>query len=217
MVDFFNWFTPFDTAILTFVNVLQQSAGGFLTPLAKVVTFLGEYGILYFLIAIILALFKKTRKTAVCIFGAVCCGALITNVILKDAICRLRPFEENEVFYEFFKAVNVSNESGYSFPSGHTTAVTAFAVALFLTCNKKYSWLGFLGVILMGFSRVYLICHYPTDVIAGILVGFISALISYAITILIFNLLNKYKKIRAFEFMLEFDVGYNVKGKSLEN
>ncbi|MCP6571144.1 hypothetical protein NL494_28655, partial [Klebsiella pneumoniae] len=64
-----------------------------LTPLAKFITLIGEKGLVLFALAFIFMLFSKTRKLGVCLFGAVCCGALITNIILKDLIARPRPFE----------------------------------------------------------------------------------------------------------------------------
>ncbi|MBO5713503.1 MAG: phosphatase PAP2 family protein [Clostridia bacterium] len=206
MDAFFDFLYPFDNAILNFMNTLNMSAGAFFTPLAKLFTFLGEGGILYFLTAFILAFFKRTRKIAVCIFGSVCCGALVTNVILKDAVARLRPFEASSTFNEFWVMVGSPFEDGFSFPSGHATSVMAFSTALFLTCNKKWSFVGFIGVIIMAFSRVYLMAHYPSDVIMGIIVGGVSGLIAYAITILIFKFLYKHYENKVCKFLIDFDV-----------
>ena len=87
MADFLNGtFNAFDSAIINAMHNLAVSAGGFFTPLFKAVTFIGEKGIIFFALALILMLFSKTRKLGVCIFGAVACGALITNFILKDII-----------------------------------------------------------------------------------------------------------------------------------
>ena len=206
MQSFFEYLYPFDSAILSFMNTLNVSFGEFFTPLAKIFTLLGEGGILYFLTAFILALFKKTRKIAVCIFGSVCCGALITNVILKDVVCRLRPFEASSLFKDFWVMVGSPVEDGFSFPSGHATSVMAFVTALFLTTNKKWSSLGFIGVIIMAFSRVYLMAHYPSDVITGIIVGGLSALIAYAITKLIFKFLYKNEENKLCKFLISFDI-----------
>ena len=63
MVEFFNWLYPFDSAILTFTSELARWGGAFFTPLSKIFTFLGEGGILYFITAFVLALFKNTRKS----------------------------------------------------------------------------------------------------------------------------------------------------------
>ena len=78
-----------------------------------------------------------------------------------------------------------------SFPSGHTTSAMAAGMAFFLLGNKKWSWTGLLAAVLMGLSRIYLIVHYTTDVIGGLLVGSIAAVIAYFIVKLIFSLLEK--------------------------
>ena len=85
-------FSGLDLGILSLLHTLSEHAGWLLTPLAKLVTLLGEKGILFFLLSLVLMCFAKTRPLGVCIFGAVCCGALITNILLKDWIARPRPF-----------------------------------------------------------------------------------------------------------------------------
>jgi undecaprenyl-diphosphatase len=206
MQEVFSFFNPLDDAVMQFMHNANLVMGGVLTPLTKIITFLGEGGIAYFLTAIILALFKKTRKVGVCIFGAVCLGALITNIILKDLICRPRPFIESEVYNEYWALVGCPKEDGFSFPSGHATSVMAFATALFLTVDKKYSWLGFVGVLLMAFSRVYLMAHFITDQIAGILIGGVSGIIAYLITLAIFKFLTAKRDNKFFGALLDFDV-----------
>ena len=86
-------FSGFDLGILSLMHTLAEHAGVVLTPLFKLVTLLGEKGILFFLLALVLMCFARTRPLGVCIFGAVCCGALITNIVLKDWVARPRPFE----------------------------------------------------------------------------------------------------------------------------
>ena len=192
MVEFLNTsFASFDGGIFIAMNGLAVSAGGFFTPFFKIVSLLGEKGIIFFAAAIIMMLFKKTRKLGICTFGAVACGALLTNIVLKDIIERPRPFLENAQYFEFWQEVGSPEEDGFSFPSGHMTARAAAATAIFILCNKKWSWVGFVGVLLMGVSRVYLIAHYTTDVITGILVGALSAVIAWVITKLIYSILNK--------------------------
>lgn len=78
--------------------------------------------------------------------------------------------------------------------------------ALFILCNKKWSWIGFVGVLFMGVSRIYLIAHYASDVLAGILVGAISGIIAYIITQIIYFVLNKYDENKFFAFILDFDI-----------
>lgn len=200
-----SFFAGFDSIILGFMNTLAGSAGSVLTPVMKVITMLGEKGLLMFLLAFILMIFPKTRKAGVCIFGAVCCGALITNIILKDLIARPRPFESMARFASFWKALGSPAESGFSFPSGHMTAITAGMCALCFTKGKKFIAPTVIVVLLMGVSRCYLMAHFPSDVLAGIIVGLVSALIAWFIANLIFDYCEDNDDLPMFEFILYFD------------
>ena len=206
MVEMLNsTFAGLDGALLGAMHSLAQSAGSFFTPLFKVITLLGEKGLIFFALSVVLMLFAKTRKLGICMFGAVACGAIITNLVLKDVIARPRPFLTEE-YAEFWQFVGSPKEDGFSFPSGHMTAITAAMTALFILCNKKWSWVGFVGVIVMGLSRIYLVAHYPSDVLAGIIVGALSALIAWAITVGIYKLLKKHENNKFCTFVLNFDL-----------
>ena len=207
-------FSGFDGSIFNAMHNLAVKAGGFFTPFFKVISFLGEKGIFFITIALVLLLFSKTRKIGICTLGAIAFGALFTNIILKEVIARPRPFDAG--YYDFWAFVGKPVEDGFSFPSGHATATMAAATALLFTANKKWSWSGMILTILMGLSRIYLTVHYPTDVIAGLIVGAISGTIAFFITKLIYHLLDKYKNKRFFEFVKQFDLIKNRKGKSKE-
>ena len=84
-------------------------------------------------------------------------------------------------YYNWWKYVGGLHYKEFSFPSGHTTATMAAMMCIFLTCNKKYSWLVFIFVALMGLSRNYFMVHYPTDILGGIMVGGVSGIIAYII------------------------------------
>ena len=206
-----NAFEGYDYFILSKLHDLAVVTKGGITPLFNFISLLAEKGILFLLIAIILIAFKKTRKIGICIFGAVCCGALITNICLKDLIARPRPFM-NIVsdFNAWWQYIGSPIEDEFSFPSGHATAAMAFATAIFLTTDKKKSWPIFLFVIIMGISRNYLMVHFPSDILGGILVGAFAAFISLLITELIFKLLNKYNN-KFTNFVLNFDLFSNSK------
>lgn len=194
-----------DAAILSFYHSLAESAGAVLTPVMRLITLIGEKGILMFLLAAALLLFPKTRRAGVCIFGAVCCGALITNIILKDAVARPRPFEVDAIFREWWQFVGSPAEDGFSFPSGHVTAATAGMLGLCLTRGKKWIPVSAAYIVLMAVSRNYLMAHYPSDVLAAVLVGALSATVACIITRGIFYILEKNKENRFCEFLLEFE------------
>lgn len=195
----------FDGAILGAMHTAAETAGGLLTPLARIITLVGEKGIIFFAAALVLACFARTRKTAVCLFGAVCCGALITNLILKDAVARLRPCDV-EAFAAWWQAVGSPPESGFSFPSGHVTATSAGLCALALM--RGYRWIApaAVGIPVMALSRCYLMSHYPSDVLAAALIGLGSALLAWEITRVIYLVLNRTAETRFSHFILTFDL-----------
>ena len=187
-----SFFSGYDTAILSFAHKMAELAGPVLTPLNKIITLLGEKGIMFFLLAIVLMLFPRFRRTGVCMFGAVCCGALITNIILKDQIARPRPFETVDQFRQWWEFVGAPAEDGFSFPSGHVTAAAAGVTSLCLMRGKRWFIPGAIWVLLMMFSRNYLMAHYPSDVLFALLVGIFSGFVAALITQLIFRFLENH-------------------------
>ena len=172
-------FRAFDHSILQFFRELHLSAGAFFDPFFKFITFLGEAGIPLIIFAVILLSFRKTRRAGLAGLVAILIGAIITNLILKNVIDRARPYDSSDIYYQWFVEVFNSGLSDKSFPSGHATATFALVTALFLACDKRYSWLGFVFGILMAISRIYLVVHYPTDVIAGAIVGITAGICGY--------------------------------------
>lgn len=176
-----------DYKIAYFSNFLLNKVGVILTPILKFITTLGNYGFIFIFISIIMLLFKNTRKAGINALIAMFIGIIIV-FLLKNVIRRDRPFVD--VYSDFnlwWKASGSIRESGFSFPSGHTTSSMAFAFVLFISFDKKYSWLFLFIPLLMGFSRIYFMLHYFTDVIGGIIIGIISAIIA----IVLFKLLLK--------------------------
>lgn len=102
------------------------------------------------------------------ILEALCC-----NIILKPLVARLRPFEMNTAVQ-----LVIEKPLDFSFPSGHTGA--AFAVVSALYFCKNRGWIPALVMaVLIAFSRLYLYVHYPTDVLAGALLGMTAGWIAY--------------------------------------
>lgn len=169
-------FDPFDFAVLGALHALAQAAGWFFTPLFEIVSLLGEKGACFFVFAVALMLFKRTRWTGICLFVSLCLGALMTNIILKDLIARPRPFESSPLLADWWHFVGSPFEDGFSFPSGHVTAAAAAMSAWMLRRRSVLTVVaGTTIIILMCVARCYLVAHYPTDVLAACLVGVLAA------------------------------------------
>ena len=117
--------------------------------------------------------FGKTRKTGVTAALSLLSGFLITNLLIKNAVARPRPFDTYTQIIPL-----ITRPKDYSFPSGHTCA--SFAVALVCLRMLPGKW-GILPVVLAGmiaFSRLYLGVHYPGDVLAGFLVALLTSTVA---------------------------------------
>lgn len=173
----------FDGGILDALHGFAQATGGRLTGIFEAISLAGEKGAAFFLLGLALFAFRKTRKTGACVLGAVVLGAVATNFILKDLVGRARPFmnSASAQYRDWWAFVGSPAEDGFSFPSGHATAAMAAMTVLFAKGNKKTSWLWFSAALLMGISRCYLMVHYPSDVLGGLLAGALGAWLSIAL------------------------------------
>ena len=200
-------FSGFDHAILNVLHELALLTNGNLNWLFKFISLFAEKGLFLILLSIFLMLFKKTRKFGICMFGAIGAGAILTNFILKDMVARPRPYMSGILEYkDWWQYAGMVTESDFSFPSGHTTAITAAMMSLvFMAKTKKKYWC-IVFIFLMGVSRNYLMVHYPTDVIGGMISGLVGATIAYFITLLIYKIIEKYKDVKLFNFIKNFDI-----------
>lgn len=156
-----------DGGILLWIQAFLRR--DWLSPVVKGFTHLGDSGILWIALCLILLWIPKTRRVGLAGAFALCFSLLCTNLLLKPLIDRPRPWLLVEGL------VNIVNEPDpRSFPSGHTSAAFAAASALFraLPENRaKWKWTVMALAVLMGLSRLYVGVHYPSDVLAGALVG----------------------------------------------
>lgn len=166
-------FRMFDEEIATMVHRLYHLAGDFFTPFFEGVSLFGGMGGAFLiLLSVLLALYKPTRRlgTSMCLGLAI--GALITNVLLKILIARQRPYiDQASVFYQYWLLVEQHTESDKSFPSGHVTATFASMTPVIILGKPIYKVLALCFAVLMMISRVYLMVHFPSDVLAGMVVG----------------------------------------------
>lgn len=137
----------------------------------KYLSIIGELGGIWILAAIIMLCFRKTRATGVMVMCALLIGALIGEVGLKHLVFRPRPFIVNPDVIP-----PITPPSGYSFPSGHSCS-SFVAVTIMFVRDKRIGIPALVLGILIAFSRLYNYVHFPSDVLCGILLGIISAII----------------------------------------
>lgn len=146
----------------------------YVTPIAKFITNFG--GAIYLIgIATILFIVIKNKRIGIAIISNLVVVTIL-NQLLKRILQRPRPEE-----------FRIINESGYSFPSGHSMISMAFYGFLIYLIYKnvknkylKWSFVTVLGILIIsiGISRIYLGVHYTSDVLAGFLIA-ISYLVIY--------------------------------------
>lgn len=174
----------FDEAIYNFlIQIMSEEV----TIIAKIITSFGGATILISICLAALLIFKNKK------YGTIMSINLITitllNLLIKHIVARERP-----------NVLRLVNETGYSFPSGHSMASAAFyGFLIYLIYKSKIKnikvkiaicFIAAMLILLIGLSRVYLGVHYASDVLAGII-------ISFTYLILFINLVyNKYGKER---------------------
>ena len=177
-------FAAFDESITASIHALYEHGGAFFTPFMEFVSLLGKGGIFLILLSVVLLCIRKTRRFGTAMLLGLAIGAIGVNVFLKVAIARPRPYSDVEGFYyPLWLKVGQNTESDFCFPSGHTNACFAAMVPVFLLGKKKWSWLALVFGVLMGISRIYLVVHYPSDVVGGFLTGTVSGLLDTLIAI----------------------------------
>ena len=161
-----------------------------MTPIWTAITSLANDGWFWIVLSIILLIPKKTRKAGIAALLALLINLFFTNIALKNLVARTRP-------YDVIKGLEVLIDklSSFSFPSGHTACSFAAAFAYY-KCLPKKKW-GIAALVLaglIGFSRLYVGVHYPTDVLGGAAVGMLAAWIASKFISWIDGKMNKKKK-----------------------
>ncbi|MBQ9842925.1 MAG: phosphatase PAP2 family protein [Oscillospiraceae bacterium] len=142
----------------------------FLDAVMPVITVLGDAGIFWIALAAVFLLLPKHRKMGLSMGVALMMGLVICNMILKPVVGRIRPYDYQLEFFQKTIPLLIERQHDFSFPSGHTIASFEAAVAM-LICNKKLGIPAMILAVLIAFSRMYLYVHYPTDVIASVILG----------------------------------------------
>ena len=165
----------FDLPILDWIQA--NLSCGVMDILMPIITYFGEDGIGWIAWAVLLLFFKKHRRTGLGMAFALALGFVICNLTLKPLIGRIRPYDFQAENYGIAIKLLVEGLHDYSFPSGHTIASIEAAMVILLN-NRKMGIPAMILALLIAFSRLYLYVHYPTDVIASLILGVVIALIA---------------------------------------
>lgn len=179
----------FDVYILTIIKKYLKNK--YLDLIMKYITKLGDMGLVWFIISLMLLISKTYRGIGLIIIFALMISVLLGEGIIKHSVRRVRPFIDKEDV-----TLIIGKPITYSFPSGHT--MSSFAATSVLSFYfTKYSLIFLILASAIAFSRVYLYVHYPTDIVAGIILGIICGdiilyLVSYGYLGVIFPILKGY-------------------------
>ena len=148
-------------------------------------TYLGD-GFFVVAVGLLLYLFKK-KFLSLMVLSSYAISGIIAQV-LKYFILEARPavYLKNSSYRYFIDGVTLHNF--HAFPSGHTTSAFALAAVIsFSLKDKKFSIFFLATATLVGYSRIYLAQHFMDDVLAGALIGLLSAIICWIFLGKIFN------------------------------
>ncbi len=182
-----NFLNSYEIPILDFIS--EHTKCNFLDTVLPYITSLADAGIFWIILAAVLLIFKKTRKAGFMMGLALIMGLVVGNMTMKPLIARIRPYDVNPDAVLLIERLH-----DYSFPSGHTLASFEGAGVLMLTHRKTMGYAALILAIIIAFSRMYLYVHYPTDVLAGIILGLLFAILSYKIVEYLYSIYKNKKE-----------------------
>ena len=158
-----NIIQKWDEDILYLIN--KHCKSKFLDKVMPFVTTLGDLGMIWIILAVLMIGKADYRKTGVTVLVTLVFTTIMGEGILKHIVKRKRPFIGKEN-----KELLIKEPSSFSFPSGHTSSSFAVAV-VFLRSNSNISTIIVLIALAIAFSRMYLKVHYPSDIVGGMILG----------------------------------------------
>ena len=158
-----SWIQGVDWKVLD--GIQHTFACGFLDALMPWITRLGNGGAIWILAAVLLLFRKKYRRNGILLLCGLLCGVLIGNVVLKHLVARPRPCWLRPEF-QLLLAV----PKDFSFPSGHTLS-SVIAVGCLARTDRRLGAVAIPLAALIAFSRLYLFVHFPSDVLASVVLG----------------------------------------------
>ena len=160
----------FDRVILEWFQSIHNDV---LTAIFKVITALGEGGIIWIILGLLLLIRKETRWIGITVLLALIFTLLVGNLTLKPLVARPRPCWRNPEI-----PLLIANPKDFSFPSGHAFAAFSAATAIFIA-NRWAGMVALAGAFVMSCTRMYFYVHYPTDILAGMLLGIVIGIVAH--------------------------------------
>ena len=154
----------FDEQILLWIQ--ENVRTDLLTPIVKVITYSGNGGLMMIAVTLTLIFIPKTRRLGILCAAALVINTVICNLILKNLVCRIRPYEVIDGLH-----LMIGKQNDSSFPSGHSSAGFSVGTVILRETPRKIGIPVLLFALLIALSRLYVGVHYPTDVICGMLLG----------------------------------------------
>ena len=177
--------TQFELGVLA---AIQNIKCGFLDTVIPPISALGNAGMIWIFAAVIMLCFKKTRKWGFTLGIALITCLLLNNFALKNIIARPRPFQVDTTIR---RIIDPPNE--YSFPSGHTLSCFAAATVLMYYDKMRLGPVALALAALIGFTRLYLRVHFPSDVIGGAFIGVFFGFLAIAAADAIWKAFEKHR------------------------
>lgn len=165
-----NNLVKLDLKIIEYINMNIKCKT--LDRIMKLITNMGNCGFVWIIISLFIIYNGNNKRLGVLSLLSLILTTIIGEIIIKNIVKRERPFKKLSNEYQLL----IQKPKTYSFPSGHSGS--SFAVStVFLNLAGRSSIAVLMLALLIALSRVYLNVHYPTDVIAGILLGFLCGII----------------------------------------
>lgn len=165
----------FDAGILLWIQEHLRVA--LLNGPMVLISTLGNAGLFWIILGLVLAFIPKTRKYGVLALVSLLVCFLFNNILLKNLIARPRPYTQIPELVMLMKC-----PADHSFPSGHACSSFAVAGSLMWSMGRKWNGIRISALvlaILIAFSRLYVGVHYPTDILVGTAIGLLGSFLIF--------------------------------------
>lgn len=178
---------PFDWPMLYFIQAHLRLS--WLDTLVPAYSALGNGGHLWIAIAVVLLVTRRYRRVGVCMLVGMMAGVLIGNEWLKNLVARPRPF-----MLDSSVALLIPPPGQYSFPSGHTLSSFIAAGCMLFGGGWLLGSVGLTLATLMGLSRLYLFVHFPSDILAAVVLGLVIAYVVWHLSMHLSSAINAHRQ-----------------------